>query len=430
MLPSGLRVVTEHLPGSQSHSLGFFVETGSRHESAKLHGVSHFLEHVLFKGTRRRSPEQISAEIEQVGGEINAYTAREHTCFYARVLDADAPIAADVLVDMMSNSVVRAEDVDFEREVILDEITMHDDDPAEVAHELVTARLFDGLSLGRSVIGSSSSITALTRNQIASYWKRHYRPSTVVVAAAGSVDHDALVEAVRPFDSLPRFAGDEPESSPRKGSAAPVLDGNPVLTRTRPTEQSIAVLGFPSPGVFTADGRIDQRRYALNLLATALGGGMSSRLFVQVRERRGLAYAIDAFEGAFSDVGTFCVEWGSTPERMPEILSLVEKCIADVVAHGITAEELERARGQVRGQLLLGFEGASARMSRLGSAEMMGDVRSIDDVLAAYDQVTGADVAAVAREFLTVRPVLAVVGPEVNRGKLRTRLDRWLSAER
>ncbi|PFG66721.1 putative Zn-dependent peptidase [Propionibacteriaceae bacterium ES.041] len=424
VLPGGLRVVTEDMPGTGSFSIGCFVGTGSRFEAPRLHGVSHFLEHVLFKGTRRRGAEEISAAIEQVGGDLNAYTAKEHTCFYAKTLADDAPIAVDVLTDMLSASLLREADIDAERAVILDEIAMHHDDPADAAGELVASRLFAGTPLERSVIGSDASISALSRDQINSFWRRHYRAPRIVVAAAGRVDHDRLVDQLAEFDERLAGNGDQPRQRP----ARPKIDPGSVLVRSRPLEHALAVLGFPSPGVFT-DGpgsAVDQRRYPLNLLSVVLGGGMSSRLFVEVRERRGLAYAIDAGESAYADAGSFTIEWGSVPERVADVTAVVRGSLAELLENGIGEAELARARGQLLGQTLLAFEGPTARMNRLGTAELSGDARRMSEILEHYEQVTPDELAAVAEELLTVPPVLSVVGGRVNRNRLTGLVERWL----
>lgn len=413
VLPSGLRVVSERVEGSHTFSVGFFVRVGSRHEPVELHGVSHFLEHVLFKGTDRRSAEQISATIEQVGGDINAYTAREHTCFYAKVLSDDAAVAVDVITDMLTRSLVLADDVEAEREVILDEIDMHADDSAELASELALRRLFGEHPLGRPVIGSPGSINALTRDQIVGFWRSHYHPEHMVVAASGDVDHDRLVAGLAAFTR----PGDAREPLTLPAGSGTATTG--LAFQHRDADHCTAVLAFPGPAVF------DDRRYPLGVLMTALGGGMSSRLFLDIRERRGLTYSIDATEGAWSDAGLLTVEWGCSPVRLAEILGRVRACIADVAEHGITADELARVKGQLRGQTVLTYESPGARMSRLGSATVAGDTRTMDEILDHYDRVTLSDVHQVANEFLTVDPVLAVVGPRVDEAALNAVLDHW-----
>lgn len=419
VLPGGLRVISESVPGSATFSLGFFVDTGSRHEQGELHGAAHFLEHVLFKGTRRRTAEEISIAIESVGGDINAYTGKEQTCFYAKVLAEDAELAVDVIADMLSDSLISSTDVEAERAVILDEIAMHNDDPSDVAHELVSRRLFGDGGLGLPVIGTQGSIAAMTAEQVTGYFHHHYGPASIVVSAAGRVDHDRLSASLASFR-----AGDPTPTGPTPSGtigqpADRDVDGPALLLSSRPLEQVTAVLGLPGVGLF------DLRRHSLGLLSIILGGGMSSRLFVQVRERRGLTYGIEAGETCYSDDGLWTVEWQSHPGRVGDILDLVRAELADVVEHGVSDAELVRAKGQLRGQTLLAYEGPSARMSRLGSAELTGDSRTVAELLRASDEVTSADCQAVAVELFTADPVLALVGPDLGR-TARRQVDAWI----
>jgi predicted Zn-dependent peptidase len=413
VLPGGLRVVTESMPASHTFSVGFFVGVGSRHETPALHGASHFLEHVLFKGTRRRRPEEISSAIESVGGDINAYTAKEHTCFYARVLDTDAALAVDVLTDMLTDSLVASREVDAERAVILDEIAMHADDPTETVQELVTGQLFGDSALGLPVIGTQASIAALSRRQIVGHWRRHYQPSSLVVAAAGNVDHDRLVAQLGGLDAMPSAAAPRPRPSTTMGRSST------VLTRVRRLEQCSAVLAFPGPAVF------DGRRYPVGLLSLIVGGGMSSRLFLEVRERRGLTYGIDAGETAYSDAGVWSVDWQCAPDKLTEIAALVKATLLDVAEHGVTAAELSRAQGQMRGQTVLAFEGPSSRMSRLGANTLIGDDRTLTEVLNRFDAVTLAEVQREAADLFAAAPVLGVVGPRVASAPLTRLLKDW-----
>lgn len=399
------------MPGSQTLSVGFFVGVGSRHESAGLHGAAHYLEHVLFKGTPSRTAHEISAAFDRIGGESNAYTAKEHTCYYAKVLADDAEIAVDVITDMLTRSLVRPADVESERDVILDEIAMHNDDPLELAYSLVAGQLYGDHALGRDVIGTTASIKALSREQVHSFWKRHYAPSDIVVSAAGRIDHDWLVEKL---SALPG----EPVN--RRAQRAPLPPVKPtVLTRSRETEQCSCLLSLRGPEAFSED------RYAADLLALVLGGGMSSRLFEQVREERGLAYHIDASTTAYSDAGQFTVEWLCGPERVTEILRLVGHVLADVVRHGVTDEELARAKGQLRGATLLSFELPDARMSRIGKSELVGDHRKMDDILDRYEATTSAEVQEVARRLFAQDPVMAVVGAKIDKRPLDRTMQQW-----
>lgn len=400
-LPNGVQVVSELMRGSRTFSVGIFARVGSRHESATLHGASHFLEHVLFKGTARRSAEEISSAIESVGGELNAYTAKEHTCFYARVQAFDAELAVDVLTDMVISSQILGSDLDAERAVILDEIAMHGDDPGDVVSDLVAEEMFAHTGLGQPVIGSPESIAALTRDQVVRHWRRHYRPGSLVVAAAGQVDHDRLVELLGPLDA--RTGG----ATPRAPKATRIIPRAVLVTRERRLEQCSAVLAFPSTGVF------DDRRYPLGLLSVILGGGMASRLFVEVRERRGLTYGIDAGETTYSDAGLWSVDFQCAPSKLADILTLVRATLDDVAANGVTETELARAKGQMRGQTVLSYEGPASRMSRLGSNALLGDDRTLSHVLDCFDAVGPDEIQQEAARLFAQPPVLGLVGPRV-----------------
>jgi predicted Zn-dependent peptidase len=418
VLPGGLQVVTEDIRSTNTYSLGVFACVGSRHETQRLHGVSHFLEHVLFKGTSMRTAEQISAAIESVGGELNAYTAKEHTCFYARVLHSDADLALDVLTDMITSSLVTAEDIDAERAVILDEISMHADDPTELAAEAAAAAIFGKSGLGRAVIGSRGSVTSLSRPQIVQHWRRHYLPGSIVVAAAGKVDHDRLVERLAELDRQPA-ALQSPRPTPTVINRNGITGSGGLIMHRMPLEQCSAVLAFPGPGVFEA------RRFPLGLLSLIVGGGMASRLFVEVRERRGLTYTIDAGETAYSDAGLWSVEWQCAPGKLLAILQLVRATLAEVAEHGVTKAELIRAKGQMRGQTALSYDGAGSRMSRLGTNAVVGDERTLSELLRCFDQVTAEEVRAEAVNLFSHPPTLAVAGARVPARGIESLLARW-----
>jgi predicted Zn-dependent peptidase len=418
VLPGGLQVVTEDIRSTNTYSLGVFACVGSRHETQRLHGVSHFLEHVLFKGTPRRTAEQISAAIESVGGELNAYTAKEHTCFYVRVLRSDAELALDVLTDMITNSQVTAEDIDAERAVILDEISMHADDPTELAADAAAAAIFGKSGLGRAVIGSRGSVTTLSRPQIVQHWRRHYVPGSLVVAAAGKVDHDRLVERLAELDRRPA-ALQSPRPTPTVINRKGISGGGGLIMHRMPLEQCSAVLAFPGPGVF------EVRRFPLGLLSLIVGGGMASRLFVEVRERRGLTYTIDAGETAYSDAGLWSVEWQCAPGKLVAILQLVRATLAEVAEHGVTKDELIRAKGQMRGQTALSYDGAGSRMSRLGTNAVVGDERTLSELLRCFDQVSAEEVRVEAANLFSHPPTLAVAGARVPARGIESLLARW-----
>jgi len=406
VLPGGLRIVTEEMAGVRSASVGVWIGVGSRDETPTLHGCSHFLEHLLFKGTRERSALDISIELDEVGGEFNAFTAKEYTCFHARVLDRDLPMAIDVLGDMMTGSVISDEDVEAERDVILDEIAMHDDDPDDVVHNLVDAQAWGDSPLGRGIAGTQASIAALTRSQIVRFYRRHYRPANMVVSVAGNVEHSAVVRRVRTaFDRNGFLAGEELPVRPTV-TDVPRKVATGEARASRPLEQVNLVLAVKGLT------RSDERRFALGVLNTALGGGTSSRLFQEVRERRGLAYSVYSFAAHHADAGLLGVSVACLPDKYDEVLEVVRTELRAVAAGGITGTELRIGKGALRGALVLGLEDSAARMARIGKAELVYDeLLSIDEILARIDAVTLDDVAALAKELLTQAEVLAVVGP-------------------
>jgi predicted Zn-dependent peptidase len=406
VLPGGLRVISEAVPGVRSVAFGVWVGVGSRDETPALAGASHYLEHLLFKGTRRRDALAIAAELEAVGGELNAFTAKEYTCYYARVLDDDLPLAVDVICDMVTSSLVTTHDVDGERSVILEEIAMHDDDPGDAVHDIFAASVWPGSTLGRPVLGTVDSITAMTRSSIAGYYRRRYRPGNLVVAAAGNVDHNALVRLVRRGFADVAVDDDDVPAAVRVGGAAPTFAPARTVV-SRPTEQANLILG--SPGI----ARLDDRRFALGVLNAALGGGMSSRLFQEVREKRGLAYSVYSFTSHYADTGLVGVYAGCAPKKAREVLDICREQLHLVGASGLTAEELERGKGQMRGGLVLGLEDTGSRMSRLGKAELVyGELMTVDEILAAIDAVTLDDVLEVAALVFGGPHALAAIGPE------------------
>ena len=407
VLPGGLRVITEAMPGVRSAALGVWVDVGSRDEGPSLVGSSHFLEHLLFKGTARRSARDISEALEAVGGEMNAFTTKEYTCYHARVLDVDLPLAIETIADMVTSSLLAGGDVESERNVILEEIAMNDDDPDDVVHNLIASRVWGDSPLGRPIAGSPKSIRELSRMQIAGYYRRRYRPEAIVVAAAGNVDHRAVVRAVRSAFGAAGFLDDDsatPKAPREGGRTAAFRLGTSVVTR--PTEQANLVLALPGLR------RSDERRHAAGVLNAALGGGMSSRLFQEVREKRGLAYAVYSYASNYADAGMVGIYAGCAPAKVDDVLALVREELMQVASHGIDADELERGKGQLRGGIVLGLEDSGSRMGRIAKADLLhGELLSIDEILARINAVTLDDVRELAAELLAATPALAVVGP-------------------
>jgi predicted Zn-dependent peptidase len=409
ILPGGLRVISEAIPTVRSVAFGIWVGVGSRDETPTLAGTTHFLEHLLFKGTRKRDALQIAAEMDAVGGEMNAFTGKEYTCYYARVLDTDLPLAVDVISDMVAGSLIASADVESERGVILEEIAMHDDDPGDVVHDAFASAVFGDGPLGRPVLGSVESITNVTRTQVAGYYRRRYQPGNLVIAAAGNLDHAKLVRHVRKAFSasgLLDAAGDAATPAAIRADGRPPAAKVGTLVVDRPTEQAHLVIGT------TSLARRDDRRFALGVLNGALGGGMSSRLFQEIREKRGLVYSVYSYYSQYADTGTFGIYAGTTPAKVDDVLAICREQLAKVATSGLTVEEIQRGKGQLRGSLVLGLEDTGSRMSRLGKSELVyGELLTVDEVLQRIEDVTPDDIRAVAADVLGRPMSLAAIGP-------------------
>ncbi|WP_405065935.1 insulinase family protein [Kribbella sp. NBC_01510] len=406
VLPSGLRVVSQSVPGFRSVTFGVWVGVGSRDEPDHLAGATHFLEHLLFKGTERRDALEISAAIDAVGGEMNAFTGKEYTCYYARVLDSDLPLAVDVICDMITSATLTAADVESERDVIDEEIAMHADETSDHIHDLFAEQLWGMSPLGRSITGSPDSVAGLTREQVVGWYRRRYKPSDIVVSVAGNVDHADVVRLVRKAFER-HWVTTEAEPAPvRLGAAEPVPTYGGVRVHHRDVEQAHLVLGMP--GLM----RNDERRYVAGVLHGIVGGGMSSRLFQEVREKRGLAYSVFTFGSAYADSGMVGVYAGCLPKKAGEVLDVV-RAELEVIANGnITPDELLRGKGQMRGSVVMGLEDAGAKMTRIAKAELVyGELPTVDDILHRIDAVTLDDVSQLAAELYAGTPALTLMGP-------------------
>lgn len=403
-LPGGLRVVTEFVPSVRSASVGVWVGVGSRDEGSSVAGAAHFLEHLLFKSTPTRSAVQIAQAVDAVGGELNAFTAREHTCYYAHVLDSDLELAVDLVADVVLRGRCVADDVEVERDVVLEEIAMRDDDPEDTLGDVFLAAMFGDHPLGRPVIGSAESISTMTRSQLHSFHLRRYTPERMVVAVAGNVDHDHVVALVKEHFGPRLVRGREPVAY-RKGTGR--VPGGPTLQLVkRDGEQMHMFLGVRTPG------RHWDHRWALSVLNGALGGGLSSRLFQQIRETRGLAYSVYSTVDTFSDSGALSMYAACLPDRFDEVVRVSADVLQDVARDGITESECRIAKGSLRGGLVLGLEDSGSRMHRIGRSELnFGAHRSIDETLALIDAVTLDEVNAVARQLLSRPFGAAVLGP-------------------
>ncbi len=398
-LPNGLRIISEDMPSVASVAVGCWVDTGSRDETPEEAGASHFLEHLLFKGSERWSARAISEAFDATGARHNAFTSKEYTCFWARMRDEDIPLGIEILAEMLQRPAFRQEEIDSERNVVLEEINMNEDDPTDVAHEEFIRTLWGGHPLAPPILGTRESITTMSRDTIAGYWRRRYSPRSVVIAGAGRIAHDDLVAMAEE-----RFGTWEGAKVERQVVEPRVTAG--VGVRTKDTEQAHLVFGSP------ALQRDDDRRYALLVADHVLGGGMSSRLFREIRETRGLAYAVHSFRLPFQDAGATAIYVGTTPDQAPEVLKLVRAELDKLIEHGLTAEELVRAKGHVKGSLALSLEDVNSRMNRLGRNELTGLPHlSVDEIVDKVDQVTSDDIVDVARVAYRGPYVLGAVGP-------------------
>ena len=410
VLPGGVRVLTETMPGLRSATVGAWVGVGSRDEADGHHGSTHFLEHLLFKGTPSRSAMDIATAFDEVGGEANAATGKEHTCYFARVLDADLPMAVDVISDMVTSATISEDDVASERGVILEELAMNDDDPSDVVHESFAKVVMGNHPLGRPIGGTPDTIRAVPREAIWEHYREHYVAPGIVVAAAGGVDHDAVCELVTKSLSAAGWSAEsDVEPLARRGveTAAPVgTAAGSVLTVRRSTEQANVILG--GLGLLATD----DRRFTLSVLNAVLGGGMSSRLFQEVREKRGLAYSVYSFAAGYADSGYFGLYAGCAPAKVAEVVGLLGDEWTRLATDGVSDDELERGIGQLSGGLVLGMEDTGSRMSRLGKPELVyGEYISLDEALRRVQAVTADDVRALAAELHARPHSLTVVGP-------------------
>jgi len=396
---NGLAVVTERMPEVRSVTFGVEVGTGSRDEPASIVGASHFLEHLLFKGTDERSGREISEAIDAVGGDMNACTAREQTSFYVRLLADDAALGLDLLCDTVLHPRLTPEDVEIERQVILEEIRQHDDDPGDVVHEIWAEGLFAGHPLGRDPLGTEASVASTSAEAIRDFFGSHYRPGNMVVAGAGRLDHDEVVAAVEA-----RFS--QSLGGAAAGRTSPGADQETLVVDQDDTEQVHLVLGVRGLA------RDDEDRHALAVLEHALGGGLSSRLWQQVREERGLAYSVYSFRSQYQHAGTLGVYAGTAPDHLQEVLALVGGELDALAKGGITERELQVAVGHLVGELTLSLEDSGSRMASLGQSVLVhGRARSFEEVVARLRAVTLAEVAAVAERVLSRPRTLAMVGP-------------------
>lgn len=399
VLPNGIRIVTEEIPHVRSAAIGFWYRAGSRDEAPGQNGISHFIEHLMFKGTKTRSARAIAEAIDATGGQMNAYTSKEHTCYYARVLDQHLDLAVEILADMLLNSVFAPSEMEKEKSVILEEIKMYDDSPDELVHDLLAEAAFYDHPLGQGVLGRDETIRAIGREDVVRYIEQRYVGRNLVVAAAGNLVHEQVVEQIsRWFSHLPEGEADGPPT-PLK----PPLPQKILVKDTEQVHLCVGSRGF---------GRHHEDRYAVLLVDVALGGGMSSRFFQELREERGLVYSTYTYHTPFQETGLFAVYAGTSPENVREVVELIRDGLVRAAKEGLRPDELARAKEQLKGSLMLGLENTANRMSRIARAELFQEeLLTPDELIRVIDRVTLEDAHRVTRAIVENGLIVAAVGP-------------------
>jgi len=399
-LPNGIRVLTEQMPSVRTVAMGIWVRVGSRFEPAARHGISHFLEHLFFKGTDRMSALEIAQAVDDIGGQMNAFTDREYTAFYIKVLAQHLAKAVEIYADMLLSSALAADAIERERQVISEEIKMYEDSPDELVQDLFAQTIWNGHPLGRPVIGTVAAVNQLRRNDFLQFISQRYRPDNVIVAVAGDVQHSQVLGLISDA-----FGGWSGQTDPMQTDPPHVQAG--VATRFKETEQVHLCLG--TRGLAQAD----ERRYVLSVLDSILGGGMSSRLFQEIRERRGLVYTITSYAASYQDAGLFVVYAGMSPDVAPQVIGLMLEELEKIKATPVDAVELRRAKESIKGSLMLSLESTDSRMFKLGRSELYhGRQISLDELMARIDAVTADDVQAMSTALFDPRELtMAGIGP-------------------
>ena len=398
---NGVRIVTEHMSHVRSLSVGIWVNAGSRYEAPEENGITHFIEHMLFKGTKNRTARQIAEEFDRIGGEINAFTSKEHTCYYAKVLDHHGELAISILADMFFNSLFTKEDIVRERQVVLEEIYMSEDDPADDVHEKLWAIMFPEDALGRPILGTPETLATFDEMMIRSYMAKHYGPENVVISIAGNLE-EGMLEKIEQLFGQYEASSQSVVSRP----SYPTFTAGEV-EKFRDTEQAHIAISFPAIAVK------DPLMYSFIALNNIIGGNMSSRLFQDVREDRGLAYSVFSYQSSYEDVGAFTIYASTSKQNLDSLKQQIDQTLFDVVAGGVTEEELENAKEQLKGSFVLGLEGTEDHMNRNGVNELIHrNHRSVDEVLAKIDAITMESMDELITKILLNEPAIAIIGPE------------------
>ncbi|WP_431029514.1 M16 family metallopeptidase [Lysinibacillus sp. LZ02] len=397
---NGVKIVSEQIDHVRSLSVGVWVNAGSRYERPEENGITHFIEHMLFKGTTTRSARQIAEEFDRIGGEVNAFTSKEHTCYYAKVLDHHGELAVTILADMFFNSAFLPEEIERERQVVLEEIYMSEDAPDDDVHEILWGVMYPDDALGRPILGTAQTLATFDAQMIRNYMAKHYIPQNIVISVAGNIAEGLLATIEELFGSF--------EASPVAEEAMlthPMFHAGEVV-KTRDTEQAHIAISFPAIGVKNPN------MYSFIALNNIIGGNMSSRLFQEVREERGLAYSVFSYQSSYADVGAFTIYASTSKQNLDALQHQIDKTLFDVVIGGVTEEELENAKEQLKGSFVLGLEGTEAHMNRNGMNELVhGQHRSVDDILARIEAISMESVDELIEHILKEEPAIAIIGP-------------------
>lgn len=414
-LKNGLRVVLEDIPTIRSVSIGIWVRTGSRYEAAANNGVSHFIEHMLFKGTYRFSARQIAEQFDRIGGNVNAFTDKEYTCYYAKVLDRHAEFALDILADMYFHSLISQEELNKEKKVILEEIAMYEDTPDDLVHDLIAKSVYGDHALGFPVLGSIDNINKLTAEDLHHYKRNHYRMDNTVISVAGHID-DGLLAHIEHL-----FGGYQTDMKPCEVNS-PKYIGTPIF-QEKDTEQHHLCMALP--GISLQDDHL----YAMSLLNNVIGGSMSSRLFQEVREERGLAYSIYSYHTAFADDGLLTIYAGTAPDQTEDVIKVTMEVLASLKQHRISEDELLTGKEQLKGNFILSLESTSNHMNRIGKNELMaGKHFSVDEVLQKIDAIEHHHIEAVIQRLFSKPLAIALIGEE-NDAILNFRRDQFVTED-
>lgn len=413
-LSNGLRVIVEPIPTCRSVSFGIWVKTGSRHENTQDNGISHFIEHMLFKGTERFTAKDIADVFDGIGGNVNAFTSKEYTCYFAKVLDQHLPIAVDALADMFFNSQMDDEELAKEKNVILEEIAMYEDTPDDKVHDDASRAAYGDHPLAYSILGLQDRLQAMTSSDLRSYMQRQYRIDNVVISVAGNIEEQSLIELLeKHFGSFSNHGAAETLDTP-------MFNGS-YLFHKKQTEQNHICISFPGCSI------ADPNLYAMVLLNNALGGGMSSRLFQEIREKRGLAYSVYSYHTSFADTGLFTIYAGTAPKQTADVLNITMDVLGELAVKGLTEAELHRGKEQLKGSLILSLESTSSRMNRNGKNELMlGKHYTLDQMLERIDDVSMADIADMTKKMLSVPFATAVVGTN-DKAAAKLRRDQFVT---